>query len=33
VNDLPWAADIVTDTVRQAHDLLTAGLASRITLG
>jgi len=31
VHDLPWAADVVSDTVRQAFDLVTGGLARSIT--
>jgi NAD(P)H-dependent flavin oxidoreductase YrpB (nitropropane dioxygenase family) len=32
VHDLPWAADVVSDTVRQAFDLVTGGLARSVTL-
>jgi hypothetical protein len=32
IGDLPWAADVVTDTVRQARELLQHGLRDRVRL-
>jgi nitronate monooxygenase len=32
LQDLPWAAEVVTETIRQAHDLLGGGLAGRVRL-
>lgn len=32
INDLPWAADVVTDTIRQAGDLLRSRLAPAVRL-
>lgn len=32
LNDLPWAADVVTDTIRQATQLLARGLNERVTI-
>jgi nitronate monooxygenase len=33
LQDLPWAADVVSETIRQAHDLVAGGLPEHVRLG